>query len=194
MTDATPEGGNVSLTIGRLQPRFEPRASLTLEGIDPEEVTSLPRPSIRVSDLALRPPTPEDANAISILLGELGYPASADEVVDRLDALARMPVVLTLVAAAKREVFGVITSHIFPSLHSTTPIAWITTLIVSSDARGIGVGTMLLEQAERWAAINGAERVSLTSGVAREGAHGFYQARGYARTGIRFSKTIASRP
>ena len=148
----------------------------------------------RRDDVVHRAPAAGDMNAISILLGELGYPASADEVADRLDALAGMPVVLTLVAAAGREVFGVITSHIFPSLHSATPIAWITTLVVSSHARGMGVGTMLLEEAERWAAENGAERVSLTSGVAREGAHRFYEARGYARTGLRFSKTIASRP
>lgn len=148
---------------------------------------------MHVDDLALRPPDADDATAVGILLAELGYPANAGEVIGRLDALARLPVALTLVAAGGREVFGVITSHIFPSLHSAAPIAWITTLVVSSDARGMGVGTKLLEAAERWAVENGAERVSLTSGVAREDAHRFYESRGYQHTGLRFAKTLMKR-
>jgi GNAT superfamily N-acetyltransferase len=141
-------------------------------------------------DIILRPPDPGDAKAIAGLLAELGYPATEAEAETQLAGVRAIPNSLVLVAAAGPEVVGLITSHIFASVHSRTPVAWITTLVVSPDAQGKGVGTMLLHEAERWAVENGVERISLTSGVHRSEAHDFYRRKGYDNSGLRFTKVF----
>ena len=143
-------------------------------------------------NLTLRPPTADDAGAISQLLGDLGYPATGEEAEAQLAAVQSMPSVFVLVAARADEIVGLITSHLFASIHSRTPVAWITTLVVSHGAQGTGVGSALLEEAERWARDKGAERVSLTSGIQRSAAHDFYVRRGYTNSGLRFTKPLMS--
>ena len=91
-------------------------------------------------------------------------------------------------AAIRDDVYGVITGHIFPTLHSREPVAWLTSLVVSENVRGMGVGAMLVAELERWAKESGAARVSLTSGLAREGAHRFYERLGYKQSGVRLTK------
>ena len=143
-----------------------------------------------MDDLSLIPPTAEHHLGIAALLGDLGYPATGTEAAAQLAAVQGEPNTLVLVAVAKHKVFGLITAHIFPSVHSAAPVAWITTLVVSRDSQGMGVGTMLLSEAERWAAHGGAERVSLTSGAHRAGAHAFYKKKGYENTGLRFANKL----
>jgi GNAT superfamily N-acetyltransferase len=148
-------------------------------------------PSIEMSAKPeLRPPRDDDAPAIASLLGHLGYPATEAEAEQQLAAVRRMPTSLLLVAAVDKDVLGLITCHLFSSVHSRSPVAWITTLVVSPRAQGTGVGTMLLKEGERWAAENGAERVSLTSAHHRTAAHAFYETRGYRSTGLRLSKSL----
>lgn len=131
-----------------------------------------------------------DAQIIAQLLGELGYPAESEEIPERLAALARFPNALALVAASSGNVVGLITSHILPSIHAKQPVAWITSLVVSGEYRGKGIGSALVVRAERWAAANGAERVSVTSGLHRELTHRFYERRDYQRSGLRFTKAL----
>lgn len=144
----------------------------------------------RGEDISLASARPEDTAAIARLLGDLGYPTTLAEAEAQVAAVQAMPNAILLVAEVKSEVLGLITCHVFPSIHSPTPIAWITTLVVAEDTRGLGVGSMLLAAAERWAAENGAERVSLTSGGHRAFAHAFYLRKGYENTGLRFSKKL----
>lgn len=63
-------------------------------------------------------------------------------------------------------------------------------LSVASTARGRGIGAQLVEAIERWAATNGARDVVVTSALHRGEAHGFYERRGYLRTGFRFVKPL----
>jgi GNAT superfamily N-acetyltransferase len=88
------------------------------------------------------------------------------------------------------EVVGLVTSHIVSSIHDNDPVAWLTTLVVLEDARGAGVGSMLVKHIEEWATRNGATRLSVTSAMHREETHAFYEKRDYARTGLRFSKRL----
>lgn len=141
--------------------------------------------------IVFRAPEPADADALARLLAELGYPATVEEIPERLKALTHFPAALTLVATVDDEVVGLITSHVFPSVHSAQPVAWITSLVVSADHRGKGVGSALVARAEQWAADNGAVRIAVTSGLKRESTHRFYQQRDYEHTGLRFAKTFA---
>jgi GNAT superfamily N-acetyltransferase len=132
-----------------------------------------------------------DAQALSELLTQLGYPSSASEIAGRLDALANFPSAVALVAVnGFGEVVGLVTGHLFPSIHDNQPVAWLTTLVVLDDARGAGIGSSLVKHIEEWATQKGAKRLAVTSGTHREKAHAFYEKREYERTGVRFGKRL----
>lgn len=141
--------------------------------------------------MKIRPAVPTDASAISELLGQLGYPASVQEVPPRLRALLDFPAAVAFVATdAYGEVVGVVTGHLIPSIHDSEPVAWLTTLVVLEDARGAGIGSALVDHIEKWATHNGARRLSVTSGMHRKATHAFYEKRGYENTGLRFAKNL----
>ena len=140
----------------------------------------------------IRPAVASDAPILSELLTELGYPCSPAEIPARLDAFARFPQAVALVATnGYGEVVGLITSHIVSSIHDNDPVAWLTTLVVLEDARGAGVGSALVKHIEEWASRNGAKRLSVTSALHREDTHAFYEKRDYERTGVRFGKRLS---
>ena len=132
-----------------------------------------------------------DAQALSELLTQLGYPSSVSEIAGRLDALATFARAVAFVAVnGYGEVIGLVTGHLFPSIHDNHPVAWLTTLVVLEDARGAGIGSSLVTHIEEWAAQNGATRLAVTSATHREEAHAFYEKRDYQRTGLRFGKPL----
>lgn len=132
-----------------------------------------------------------DAQALSELLTQLGYPSSVSEIAARLDALNAFPRAVALVAInGFGEVVGLVTGHLFPSIHDNQPVAWLTTLVVLEDARGAGIGSSLVNHIEEWAKHNGAKRLAVTSATHREDAHAFYERRDYERTGLRFAKHL----
>jgi GNAT superfamily N-acetyltransferase len=99
-----------------------------------------------------------------------------------------------LVAENERgDVVGVVTVHLFHTLHEDGPSAWLTALVVEEKARGEGVGSALVARAEEWAIEHGAGRISLTSALRRERAHEFYKTRDYEHTGVRLTKVFVNR-
>jgi GNAT superfamily N-acetyltransferase len=144
--------------------------------------------------LTIRPAISTDAPFLCELLEQLGYPASESEIPERLTAVAAFPRAAAFVAAnGYGEVVGLITGHIFPSIHHSAPVAWLTTLVVREDARGAGIGSALVNHVEKWAAENGAKTLSVTSGIQRTETHTFYETRNYKNTGLRFTKPLALR-
>jgi GNAT superfamily N-acetyltransferase len=132
-----------------------------------------------------------DAPILTVLLAQLGYPASVPEIPQRLSAIANHPAADAFVATNRYgEVVGLITAHIIPSIHDNDPVAWLTTLVVLEDARGAGIGSALVRHIEEWAVQKGARRLSVTSGIQRQETHEFYEKRDYRRTGLRFSKQL----
>lgn len=144
-----------------------------------------------MDSLKIRPAASGDAAAISRLLDQLGHPASAAEIPERLEKLYARPGTIVLVAENDGEVVGVVTVHLFQSLHASEPVAWLTTVVVEENARGKGVGSVLVGRAEEWAIEQGAVRVSLTSALHRRRAHEFYKARSYEHTGVRLSRVFS---
>jgi GNAT superfamily N-acetyltransferase len=142
--------------------------------------------------ITIRAAAPSDAPILCELLAQLGYPASVAEIPARLSALASFPRAAAFVATnGYGEVVGLATTHIFPSIHDNGPVAWLTTLVVLEDARGAGIGSVLVTHVEQWAVRNGAKRLSVTSGMHRKATHEFYERRDYENTGLRFTKKLA---
>ena len=145
----------------------------------------------RLSDLRIRPAAPTDSEVIAVLLGQLGYPASPEDIPRRLEAVKNFSDAIAVVAEdSERGVLGIVTAHVFPSIHSGELRAWLTTIVVLDTARGEGIGSKLVTYVEEWAAARGVPRIAVTSGKQRERTHKFYQERGYEWTGLRFMKTF----
>jgi GNAT superfamily N-acetyltransferase len=140
--------------------------------------------------MTIRAAAGADASAIADLVGQLGYPASVGEVIDRLERLRAFGDAVTLVKEVDGRVVGVVTGHVFPSIHSTPPVAWLTTLVVDTSMHGRGIGRELVAAVEEWAKSQGAVRLSVTSGKQRGDAHAFYERLGYERTGVRLAKSL----
>lgn len=142
--------------------------------------------SVRIRDA-----TPEDAAAVALLLTELGHETDAVAVPGRLDAVRAEGGAVLLAVDAGGAALGLVTLAAHPVLHAPGPVALITALVVTSAARGRGVGRRLVEAATGWAAARGGVRLVVTSGEHRTDAHAFYRACGLAYTGRRFAMAIA---
>jgi len=144
-------------------------------------------------EIAIRGARPDDAPSLSVLLAQLGYPAAAEEIPERLMAMVEFPGALALVAVEGEHVVGLMTAHIIPAIHASEPVALLTSLVVADSHRGRGIGSRLVSEAERWGAGHGAVRLSVTSGVQRVDSHRFYEQRNYQRSGFRFTKSLGER-
>ena len=151
-------------------------------------------PDAPESRITVRPAEAGDAQPISLLVGELGYPADAAEIPPRLSAIAEFPDTVALVAVDGDVVVGFISGQMIPMIHQSDPFAMLTALVTAETHRGSGIGSLLVSHVERWAVDKGAVRISLTSGIQREKAHAFYERRSYARTGFRFVKKLDPDP
>jgi GNAT superfamily N-acetyltransferase len=129
-----------------------------------------------------------DAEAIAALLGQLGYPAPAEDVPRRLTNL-RGGGGEAFVALDAGGVAGVITVLAEASLTNSADIGLITALVVDDEARGKGIGRRLLEAAEAWAAARGCRKLVVTTANHRAGAHQFYERLGWKWTGRRYVKS-----
>jgi GNAT superfamily N-acetyltransferase len=121
-----------------------------------------------------------DADAISALLPDLGYAATADQVRRRLAALREWPDQDAFVAVADGQVVGL--CHVQGvRLLVSDGYAEIQALVVSAACQGQGIGRRLVAHARDWAFARGYDRVRLRSGVQREAAHAFYEHLGFEK-------------
>jgi GNAT superfamily N-acetyltransferase len=139
--------------------------------------------------LEIRGARAQDGLALSGLLAELGFPAAADVVAERLDALLAAGEVV-LVAAREGEPLGLLTVHVTPVLHRPAPVGRLTMLVVAERARGQGIGRTLVGAAERLLAARGCGLVEVTSHRRLTGAHAFYERLGYEMTSLRLAKVL----
>src|SRR5262249_3636723 len=97
---------------------------------------------------------------------------------------------IILLAEQDGRAAGVASIHLIPLFHCDSFLARITSFVVARELRRRGIGTALLVACERWAAEHSAERAEITSGDSRDDAHRFYEQRGLAREGQRFSTRV----
>lgn len=133
-----------------------------------------------------------DAPELATLTGELGYPASIEEMHQRLPYLLDSSDHLLLVATDEDDrAIGWIHAALRRTLE-LEPYVQIAGLVVGSAHRGSGIGAGLVTRAEEWAREQGVRRVLVHSNVVRERAHRFYLRAGYAlaKTSRVFSKGL----
>ena len=141
-------------------------------------------------DLAVREAGLDDAAAIAGLLTQLGYSTTPAQAAERLASVIDRADHVSLVAEEDGAVVGFAGLRVSPSYEHDTPVAQVVAMVVDASARGRGVGERLLAAIERRAAATGAGKIVVTSATHRDGAHRFYEARGYTRTGLRFGKEL----
>ena len=121
--------------------------------------------------------TDEIAEALPRLVRQLSTSAPPLRRAD-IDAVVSSEASRLLVARdAAGQIVGALTLVVFPI--PTGVRAWIEDVIVDEQARGLGVGTLLTQEALRLARAAGARTVDLTSRPSREAANTLYQREGF---------------
>ena len=120
-----------------------------------------------------------DAEVVTTLAGELGYPNEVGAIRARIRATGESDLLLVAVDATDRPV-GFIQAHRVCIIEVGFRVE-ILGLVVSSSSRRSGIARRLIEEAESWAKNTGAEAISVRSNVKRIEAHLFYPALGYKK-------------
>ncbi len=143
------------------------------------------------SNLLIRPIEPRDAAEVCLLIQQLGYDRTKDQVAIWIESLAdRADQQSAFVACVAGEMVGWIEISIEHRLQSP-PCTLIGGLVVKEGFRGQQIGLMLCERAEAWSWEHGVSTVRVTSRSTRTGAHRFYLRNGYHLTKVSqvFEKT-----
>lgn len=142
--------------------------------------------------ITIRSLNSDDAAAAAVLSADLGYPADAAAMRERLAALLAEADHAVLGAAGEDgSLLGWV--HVCSRLLLIDPpSAFVEGLVVGAPARRCGVGRALMAAAEGWARRRGAQSMRLRSGATRGDAHGFYRALGYqeAKAALGFEKAL----
>jgi len=130
-------------------------------------------------ELKIRRAKIEDAPRLAELTGQLGYPATTEQIRQRLRGIR--PAARHAVFVAEAKDLGVVGwLHVSkqPLLESEVR-AEVNGLVVAEGHRSLGAGARLLVAAEDWARKHGCKGMSVRSNVIRERAHQFYERNGY---------------
>ena len=139
---------------------------------------------------AIRDARPQDAEALSRLVGQLGYPTSADAIARRLERLHSSDADRVVVAELDGEVVGLAALHTSLSIEYDEPAAKLSAIVVDERHRRLGIGEALIAEMEAEARRRECCLIFLTTAERREEAHAFYRGLGFAETGRRFAKRL----
>jgi N-acetylglutamate synthase-like GNAT family acetyltransferase len=129
--------------------------------------------------LVIRRARSSDAARIAELSGELGYPANAKDISQRMRKLkAGAPNALFVAESQDGGIIGWAHVSVTHLVESGTR-AELNSLIIADGQRSLGAGARLLAAAEACARMHGCPSMSVRSNVVRERAHAFYEREGY---------------
>ncbi len=133
----------------------------------------------RNNELKIRRAKSADTPQLAVLAGQLGYPATAAQMRERLRGIQPASQNAVLVADSTKDgVVGWLHVSKEPLLESDMR-AEVNGLVVAEGQRSLGAGAQLLAAAEDWARKHGCKGMSVRSNVIRERAHLFYERHGY---------------
>jgi GNAT superfamily N-acetyltransferase len=133
---------------------------------------------IEQTAVVLRPATVGDAAAIAALFTDEGYPAGPSDIVARLERFSGEHAAV-VVADHDGEVMGFIAIHLLPRFEHDDHVARILALVVDQGARERGIGSQLMDEAERIGREAGAAFIEVTAGHHRPDARRLYETHGY---------------
>jgi GNAT superfamily N-acetyltransferase len=147
---------------------------------------------IAMPAITVRPATEADIPALSILMSELGYPTSLAEMQERFVAIQQQADYRTLVAVREDHILGAVGSLKHYYWEQNGHFIRVQALVVSSNARRMGIGKMLMRAVEDWGRETGAVLISLNCGhkQARVAAHQFYPDIGFEHTAAGYTKWL----
>lgn len=133
-----------------------------------------------------------DVNGLAILMNELGYPTTTNQMKQRLSNIIINPFYRTFVYERDKQIVGMIGMILGFRYEKDESYIRIVAFVVNSKYRGQGIGTLLLSEAEKWARSNGAKMITLNSGDRSErfNAHNFYLSNGFEGKAIGFYKVL----
>lgn len=131
-----------------------------------------------------------DAGEIARLSTALGYPASRQQIVERLAMLLPLPSQFIRVAAGDNGLGGWVAAERRLLLESGERVE-IVGLVVDAAARRSGVGTSLVAAVEQWARRSGVGMIVVRSNIVRGESHPFYERIGFRR---RKTQHVYARP
>lgn len=136
-------------------------------------------PNGKKNELKIRRAKSADAPRLAELSGQLGYPATAAQMRQRLRGIKPASQHAVFVAQSGKDgVIGWVHVSRQPLLEVEIR-AEVNGLVVAEGQRSLGAGARLLAAAEDWARKHGCKGMSVRSNVIRERAHQFYERNGY---------------
>ncbi|WP_231514870.1 GNAT family N-acetyltransferase [Oceanobacillus salinisoli] len=135
----------------------------------------------------------EDVSQLSVLMGELGYPTTIDEMEHRFSKINSNSLYNTQVAEKDGVIVGMIGMMLGFHYEKNENYVRIVALVVNSKYRRQGIGERLIEKVEEWAKEQGANRIVLNSGNRNErnDAHQFYIRQGFEGKATGFYKALS---
>jgi GNAT superfamily N-acetyltransferase len=128
--------------------------------------------------IAIRELGPTDVAVCRLLLSQLGYDLSLQEVKRRYEAIKQKQDHEVFVGEQDGQVVALMHLYERPAFDKP-PEVIVQALVIDQNWRGTGVGKAMMNIAERWALDRGFSSVVLTSSLSRSDAHSFYSRIGY---------------
>jgi len=121
----------------------------------------------------------KDISNLPELLAELGYKVTKAEIQEYyLNLAGNKSHKLCIAETGNGELVGLVHVTVYATL-IMKKMAIVLSLIVRNDYRGMGVGKLLMNEAELWATAQGCSGIRLYSNAKRTDAHQFYNCLGY---------------
>ncbi len=130
-----------------------------------------------------------DANALSDLLGQLGYPSNEKKSAEKIEAYKTEGYKM-LLAEQDQKVIGFIALHYYHTPHLPGPTGRITAFCIDETSRGHGLGTKLLQAAEEYFNQQNCFKIEVTSNQNRTETHRYYLKLNYQETSRHFVKFL----
>lgn len=134
----------------------------------------------------------KDMSQLAVLMEELGYSTTTDEMTLRFSKIGPNALYNTQVAEMDGVIVGMIGMMLGFHYEKNENYVRIVALVVDTEHRKKGIGDKLISKAEEWAKEQGAIRVVLNSGnrSERDDAHHFYIKRGFEGSATGFYKSL----
>jgi len=141
--------------------------------------------------LSIRQLRADDAETVTELSGQLGYPVSSVDLRQRIEETSHSADSIALAALLDGQIVGWIEASIEHHLHSPVS-AIIGGLVVRDTMRGLGIGKRLCHEIEQWARSKSITLLRVRTQIIREDAHRFYLREGYRKlkTSLVFEKSL----
>ena len=139
--------------------------------------------------MMIRKAKEKDANALSVLLAQLGYPASTDEILKRIQ-LHKADGYQLMIGEVNGQTIGFIALHWYHAFHHTRLIGRVVAFCVDEAHRSTGLGSQLLKYAEDFFRNKNCVKVELTSNLKRKESHEYYFRKGYHQVSMHFVKYL----